>query len=198
MTGDNWERVEALFLVAADLPSEEQARFLDEACNGDSALRAELESLLVSDRKNGEAISRAVGAEAALLFSSDEAGREPLAGDRLGAYRVVREIGRGGMGAVYLATRDDDQYRKQVAIKVVKRGMDTVEVLGRFRHERQILANLDHPYIARLLDGGTTPDGRPFFVMDHVEGVPVDVFCRGRGLDVAARCELFLQICEAV
>ena len=198
MTGDNWERVEALFLVAADLPSEEQARFLDDACNGDTALRAELESLLVSDRKNGEAISRGVGAEAALLFGSDAAGREPHTGDRLGAYRVLREIGRGGMGAVYLATRDDDQYRKQVAIKVVKRGMDTVDVLGRFRHERQILANLDHPYIARLLDGGTTPDGRPFFVMDHVEGVPVDVFCRGRGLDVAARCELFLKICEAV
>src|SRR5690242_21591032 len=91
MTGDNWERVEALFLVAADLPSEEQARFLDDACNGDTALRAELESLLVSDRKNGEAISRGVGAEAALLFGSDAAGREPLTGDRLGAYRVLRE-----------------------------------------------------------------------------------------------------------
>jgi tetratricopeptide (TPR) repeat protein len=121
-----------------------------------------------------------------------------LIGGRLGAYRIVQEIGRGGMGAVYLATRDDDQYRKQVAIKVVKRGMDTAEVLERFRHERQILANLEHPYIARLIDGGTTADGRPFFVMDYVEGVPVDVFCRERALCVKERCQLFLRICEAV
>ena len=102
------------------------------------------------------------------------------------------------MGAVYLAVRDDDEYRKQVAIKLVKPGMDTDEVLGRFRHERQILANLDHPYIARLLEGGTTSQGRPFFVMDYVEGLPLDVFCRERALSVRARCEVFLKICEAV
>src|SRR6185437_5957762 len=97
-----------------------------------------------------------------------------------GPYRVLSEIGRGGMGSVYLATRGDEQYRKQVAIKVVKRGMDTADVLGRFRHERQILANLDHPYIARLLDGGTTPDGRPFFIMEFVEGRPLQVYCDER------------------
>jgi tetratricopeptide (TPR) repeat protein len=125
--------------------------------------------------------------------------QEPsFAGARLGAYRVVREIGRGGMGSVYLAERDDDQFHKLVAIKVVKRGMDTEEVLGRFRHERQILAGLEHAYIARLIDGGTTPDGRPFFVMEKVEGQPVDVYCREHNLNLKSRLRLFVRICEAV
>ena len=130
------------------------------------------ESLLESDRESTKNISAAITSEAALWT-----GFPNLAGDRLGSWRVVKEIGRGGMGTVYLAVRDDDQFQKQVAIKVVRHGMDTADVLGRFRHERQILANLDHPYIARLLDGGTTPDGRPFFVMDYVEGQPLDLFC---------------------
>ncbi len=193
MQVDNWDRVQQLFLSTVDLPLEEQVRFLDHACSGDARLRDEVESLLASDRKSTELISAAVGTESALLFAS-----ETLEGERLGAYRVIRQIGRGGMGAVYLARRDDDQYRKQTAIKVVKRGMDTVDVLERFRHERQILANLDHPYIARLLDGGTTPDGRPFFVMEFVEGRPVDAYCRERELDIKGRCRLFLRILEAV
>src|SRR5262249_40010969 len=121
-----------------------------------------------------------------------------LAGIRLGAYRLIEELGRGGMGSVYLAERDDDQFRKQVAVKIVKRGMDTREVLSRFRHERQILASLEHPYIARLLDGGTTPDGRPFFVMEKVDGQPIDEYCRDHSLDVESRLRLFLRVCEAV
>jgi serine/threonine protein kinase/tetratricopeptide (TPR) repeat protein len=195
MPADNWDRVEALFLRAADLAPDEQALFLDTMCASDTELRAEVESLLESDRKGGLEIAQAVRSEAAALLDDES---QPLIGARLGPYRVIREIGRGGMGSVYLATRDDDQYQKQVAIKVVKRGMDTADVLGRFRHERQILANLDHPYIARLLDGGTTADGRPFFVMDYVEGVSVDVFCATHGLNVQERCRLFLRICEAV
>ena len=106
--------------------------------------------------------------------------------------------GRGGMGTVYLAERDDEQFRKRVAIKLVTRGMDTAALLERFRHERQILADLDHPYIARLMDGGSTADGRPFFVMEHVEGQPIHVYCRERNLDVDARLRLFLRACEAV
>ena len=160
----DWDRVEGLFLSAADLPPREQEQFLEHACSGDTELRQEVESLLRSDRKSGAGISAAVEREAALLIDS------PFPGERLGAYRVLREIGRGGMGAVYLAARDDDQYRKHVAIKVVKRGMDTDAVLTRFRYERQILADLDHPYIAHVLDGGTTKDGRPFFVMEYVQG----------------------------
>jgi tetratricopeptide (TPR) repeat protein len=195
MPADNWDRVEALFLRAVDLPPSEQSLFLDSMCGADAELRAEVESLLESDRKGGQVIAEAVGSEAAALFDAES---QPLIGVRLGPYRVIREIGRGGMGAVYLATRDDDQYSKQVAIKVVKRGMDTADVLGRFRHERQILANLDHPYIAKLLDGGTTADGRPFFVMDYVEGVSLDTFCAQHKPSIEARCRLFLKICEAV
>jgi serine/threonine protein kinase len=129
--------------------------------------------LLAAARERGQAISAAISDEAALCCYGAS-----LAGERLGSWRVVNEIGRGGMGTLYLAVRDDSQFQKQVAIKVVRQGMDTANVLERFRHERQILANLGHSYIWRLLDGGTTPDGRPFFVMEYVEGKPLDLFCR--------------------
>src|SRR5579864_243504 len=189
MQPDSWNRVQGLFLSAVDLPPRERLAFLESNCAGDAELRAEVEAMLAADDNSGEAIASAVRGEASLLLES-----QPLEGERLGSYRVLREIGRGGMGAVYLATRDDDQYKKQVAIKVVKRGMDTAEVLARFRHERQILANLDHPYIARLFDGGTTADGRPYFVMEFVEGLPVDVFCNQRAAGTQARCRLFMRI----
>jgi tetratricopeptide (TPR) repeat protein len=201
MPPDFWERIQSLFLQAADLPPEEQAHFLDSACAIEPGLRAEVESLLATDRKGLECLSSAIENEAALLIDTWGAGpsdAQNLSGNRLGPWRAVREIGHGGMGIVYLATRDDDHFHKRVAIKVVRRGMETAEELGRFRHERQILANLDHPYIARLLDGGATSDGRPFLVMDYVEGVPVDVFCREHSLGVRERLELFLRICEAV
>jgi tetratricopeptide (TPR) repeat protein len=190
---ENWERIQDLFFAAADLPWEDQARFLDRHCGSDPIVRREVESLLAADPKMGEIVFSAIETEAQSLVALPT----PV-GSRLGAYRVVKEIGRGGMGTVYLGTRDDEQYQKQVAIKLIRHGMDTADVLDRFRHERQILANLDHPYIARLIDGGTAPDGRPFFVMDYVEGQPVDAFCRERGLDIRQRCGLFLSICEAV
>ncbi len=189
----DWNRVQSVFLSLADLPPEDQARLLDTTCADDGDLRAEVESLLESDREGGRVISSTIASEAARLF-----GAGTLIGDRLGAYRVVQELGRGGMGDVYLAVRDDDQFHKQVAIKVVRRGMDTADVLGRFQHERQILANLDHPYIARLLDGGTTFDGRPFLVMDYVEGQPLEAFCSEHKPDIKTRCLLFLRILEAV
>jgi tetratricopeptide (TPR) repeat protein len=193
MPPDRWNRIQSVFLSLADLPPEEQAEHLAAACGDDGELYAEVQSLLDSDRQSPQRISGAIAGEAGLFT-----GVRNLAGDRLGAWRVVREIGRGGMGTVYLAVRDDDQFQKQVAIKVVRHGMDTADVLGRFQHERQILANLDHPYIARLLDGGTTADGRPFFVMDYVEGQPLDVFCSQQKPDVKARCRLFLRVLEAV
>jgi eukaryotic-like serine/threonine-protein kinase len=189
----DWERVQELFLMAVELSAEERVRVLDAACPQGSGVRAEVESLLASDGDSGTIISDAVQGEAVLLLDSG-----PLVGRRVGAYRIVREIGRGGMGAVYLATRDDAEFRKQVAIKVVKPGMDTAEVLDRFRYERQILANLEHPYIARLFDGGSTAEGRPFFVMEYIEGRPVNEYCRVNTLSNRARCELFLRILEAV
>lgn len=190
---DNWERIQAVFLAAADLPYEEQAAFVDVECGGDLDLQREVESLLAFDSNEGARIVEAVEAEAQSLF-----GIEPILDSRLGAYRVVRELGRGGMGTVYLAARDDDQYEKQVAIKLIRHGMDTADVLDRFRHERQILANLDHPYISRLIDGGTSQDGRPFLVMEYVEGEPIDAYCSAHDLDIKQRCRLLLKVCEAV
>ena len=194
MPDHNWERVQNIFFEAADLSTQDRARFLDNACGGDASLRWEVESLLHEDSTAEVSLETAIRAEAAAMLTE-----EPLlAGTRLGAYRVIEEIGRGGMGTVYLAERDDDEYHKRVAIKVVKRGMDTDEVLHRFRHERQILAGLEHPYIARLIDGGTTPDGRPFFVMEKVKGEPINVYSSHHKLDLKSRLRLFLRVCEAV
>ena len=190
---DRWKQAEDLFLQAVDLPPAERARFLDSACATDHALRDEVASLIEADARNGEAITAAIEGEAQALFTPQVA-----AGTRIGAYRVISEIGRGGMGTVFLAVRADDQFQKQVAIKVIRPGMDTEDLLSRFRHERQILANLDHPYISRLLDGGSTPDGRPFLVMEYVQGEPLDIHCEKSGLDLRERCRLFLKVCEAV
>lgn len=190
---ENWERVQSLFLEAMDLRPEERAGFLDSACAGDADVRREVESLIAHDGTSEHLIAQALTDTAESLFKSED-----VIGARLGPWRVIREIGRGGMGTVYLACRDDDQFRKHVAIKVVKWGMDTADVLNRFRHERQILAHLDHPYIARLIDGGNTSEGRPFLVMEYVQGRPIDVYCRQDALNVEARCRLFLKVCQAV
>jgi len=192
--GASWHQIEKLFLEAADLPLAERAAFLDRVCDGDSELRLEVESLLRADTIGTSAITSAVECEAGLLLSDDAFS---LVGTRLGPYRLLEQIGRGGMGSVYLAERNDE-YRKRVAIKVVRRGMDTEEVLARFRHERQILAALEHPYIARLLDGGTTADGQPFFVMELVQGEPIDVYRRKRNLSLEDCLRLFLRVCQAV
>lgn len=189
----NWERIQSLFLQALDLAPAERASFLQAACADDTELRSEVESLIAHDGVTEQQISEALEDTALSLFES-----ENVAGTRLGVWRVLQEIGRGGMGTVYLASRDDDQFQKKVAIKVVKRGMDTAELLNRFRRERQILAHLDHPYIARLIDAGNTPQGQPFLVMEYVQGRPIDVYCRQDGLSVGKRCRLFLKVCEAV
>ena len=117
---------------------------------------------------------------------------------RIGVYRIVREIGRGGMSVVYLGERDDGAFEQRVAVKLIKPGTDTEDVLRRFEQERQILASLNHPAIARLYDGGSTERGHPYFIMELVEGEPIDVYCRSRGLELEARLELFVTVCEAV
>ena len=117
---------------------------------------------------------------------------------RIGPYRLVRRIGRGGMGTVYLAIRDDEAFQRRVAVKVLKRGMDTDAIVRRFRNERQILAGLSHPNIAALLDGGTTPDGLPYFAMEYIEGQPIVEFCDPARVDTTARLRLFREVCSAV
>jgi len=190
---EDWDRIQEIFLEAVDLPPAERAAFLDRACNSNAEVRGEVESLLRADGTNEAVVFAAIESEAASMLDEPS-----LVGARLGPYRVLREIGRGGMGAVYLAQRDDEHYRKLVALKVVQRGLDTAGVLARFRHERQILAGFEHPYIARLIDGGTTPDGRPFLVMEYVKGHPIVAYCRERNSDLESRLRLFLRVCEAV
>ncbi|HEX3744931.1 MAG TPA: tetratricopeptide repeat protein [Bryobacteraceae bacterium] len=189
--GELWSRTESLFLAALEIPENARARFLDGACGGDARLRAEVESLLAFDHGEEDLQAKFHTAAASIVDN------DLIVGQRAGAYQIIDELGRGGMGTVYRAIRADDEYRKQVAIKLVNRGMDTDATLERFRQERQILANLDHPYIARLLDGGSI-GGQPFFVMELVEGKPIDRYCREQDLPPEAICRLFLRVCEGV
>ena len=185
MTPERWQRVKELFQASCELDASERGRWLAEACAGDDDLRREVERLLQSFSEAGDFIEQ----PAMAATTTPE--------KRFGPYRVLRKIGHGGMGAVYLGVRDDDQYNKRVAIKVVQYG-DTEEILRRFRHERQILAGLDHPHIAKLLDGGTTPDGAPYFVMDYVEGLSLNEYCDANRLTISERLKLFRQVCSAV
>jgi serine/threonine-protein kinase len=191
MSAARWARVKDLVARAIELDAAAREALLAEASGEDLPLRREVESLLAAHDAAGDFIEAPA---AAGLFGSGSS----LEGARLGPYRLEREIGRGGMGAVYLAVRADDAYEKRVAIKVIKRGMDSDEIVRRFRHERQTLANLDHPNIARLLDGGTTSEGLPYFVMEYVEGEPLDEYCRSRTLGESDRLRLFRTVCGAV
>lgn len=193
MNTSRWEQVKSVLghaLERAD--SAERASFLAHACADDTSLRREVESLLqhASDRLDTCAAQLSIG--------GGLEGTPAIIGRRIGAYEIVRELGRGGMGAVYLATRADREFQKQVAIKLLKRGTDTDEVLSRFRAEREILARLEHPNIARLLDGGTTDDGLPYFVMEYVAGARITDYCFAHALGVADRLKLFLKVCGAV
>jgi serine/threonine-protein kinase len=199
-----WARLSPLLDELLELPPAERARRLDEACAGDAALKAQLERLLAADARAGRFLDSSAAAGFEELAGDQAAtparlGRdEAAAGAHIGPWRIVRELGQGGMGTVFLAERADGQFEQRVALKVVKRGMDTNEVLRRFLAERQILARLDHPHIARVLDGGVTEDGLPYFAMDYVEGQPITAYAREQGLSLPARLSLFDGVCEAV
>jgi eukaryotic-like serine/threonine-protein kinase len=200
LTPDRWRRIRAALDLVLEAPLAERARILDEACGEDPDLRAEVEALVEAESRAGPLLHVPVEeyADALAAELAQSRGAEPLAGTRMGAYRLIREIGRGGMGSVYLAERADGQFEHQVAVKVLRRGLDTDDVLRRFLTERQILASLDHPNVARLLDGGATDDGRPYLVMEHVEGQPIDRYCEERALGTEARVRLFVTIADAV
>jgi serine/threonine protein kinase/tetratricopeptide (TPR) repeat protein len=194
MTPEQWKQINDLVEAALEIAPDQRAAFLSGACGGDSSLRDEVESLLSSCNK-AEGFLDGLLDEAVTLIGGAE---PPVAGLMIGSYRVIRELGRGGMGTVYLAGRADDTYKKRVAIKLIKRGMDTEDVVRRFRNERQILASLDHPNIARLLDGGTTSQGLPYFVMEYIDGQPIDRYCDEQRLTTVARLQLFRTVCAAV
>src|SRR5687768_18281520 len=200
MTPERWRQVEEIFQAALDLGPQERALYVSEVCANDATLKRDVETLLSQHESAGELLEDPLYGDTQLsaleAFAFEE--EDPLIGRRLGAYRIEREIGRGGMGAVYEAVRVDNEFVLRVAIKLVKRGMDTDFVLRRFRKERQILAALDHPNIARLLDGGTTADGLPYFVMEYVEGHPIYRYCDDHQLSIIERLKLFREVCAAV
>src|SRR6476661_7234873 len=199
MTPERWRQVEEIFQSALDLQPEARAAFLAEACAADTTLKGHVEALLSQHDSGGGLLEQPLyGTTEMNALESFIEEEDPLIGRRLGTYRIEREIGRGGMGAVYEASRADNEFHKRAAIKLVKRGMDTDFILRRFRKERQILAALDHPHIAGLLDGGTTEDGLPYFVMEYIEGQPLYSYCDNNKLNITERLKLFRSICDAV
>lgn len=194
MTPVEWNAVKEILNSALECEPADRPTYLEQACGGDGALRRQIEALIEAD---GQAWSL-MEAPAAASSSLTAPTRLPTSGERIGAYELLQEIGHGGMGVVYLARRADDQFDKKVAIKLARVGMGGDSMERRFRAERQIVASLDHPNIARLLDGGATADGRPYLVMEYVEGQPLGQWCDGRNLSTRERLEIFLEVCAAV
>jgi len=195
MSSDRWQLVDDLFHQVIAQTGEARRAFLAQACAGNEELLREVERLVKAHEAASGFMSAPVAGQAFNLLSEPE---PSPAGAMVGPYQIVRELGRGGMGAVYLAERADDQFHKRVAVKLIKRGLDTDAVLRRFRDEREILAGLEHPNIARLLDAGTADDGRPYVLMEYVDGLAIDRFCEQQRLTIDARLDLFLQVCAAV
>ena len=184
---ERWQKVKELMLSAAELAPSDRSTFLNEACGSDESLRQSVDSLLVAD-------------QAAEDFLEEPAYRvfeRPLP-SRIGPYKVLRELGRGGMGTVYLAVRGDGDYGVRVALKVLEPRLAHGDFVRRFRAEGHVLARLRHPNIAALLDGGTSPEGLPYLVMEYVRGTPVDLYCRDRDLPLEQQLRLFQRVCSAV
>ena len=196
---ERWRQIESVLDAALDLPPEQRDGFLHRRCERDAELRANVEQLLRACDSSEHFLEQPVAGEAAPFVALSLASADlPGPGTRVGAYRIIGESGRGGMGVVYLAERDDGAFRMRVALKLVRRAGTGDALTRRFEEERQILASLEHPGIARLIDGGAMQDGRPYLVMEYVEGTPIDRFCDDRALDVDARLELFCRVCDAV
>jgi serine/threonine protein kinase/tetratricopeptide (TPR) repeat protein len=195
MTPEEWQRVRPILESALELAPVSRPAFLDEACS-DPSLRIEVESLILSHEQAG---TNALKPGAVLGLNPDEETRFRLpTGKRIGVYEILEEIAVGGMGAVYRAFRADGQYKAQVALKIVRSELGAEFTAARFRNERQILASLNHPNIAKILDGGATADGVPYFVMELIEGQRLDDYCDAHKLTTTERLQLFLQICSAV
>jgi serine/threonine protein kinase len=186
LTPERWQRIKEVFAEALEHNPSERAAFLKEVCAADVSLRSEVESLLAAAESEEAAPAEHSPVEDAMI------------GRRIGAYKIIQRVGRGGMATVYLASRADEQCEKQVAIKILLPELGSEELLRRFRNERQTLAKLDHPNIVKLLDGGSTEEGLPYLVMDYVQGEPVDKYCDNHKLSTEERLRLFCQICAAV
>jgi eukaryotic-like serine/threonine-protein kinase len=190
MTSDHWREADRILGDVLDLAEPERRSYIESACAGSPALAAEVESLLAEERRRGPLD--------ALAAAGPDNGDESYEGRRVGPYRLIREIGRGGMGSVWLAERDDEQFRKRVAVKLIAAGLPVSEALRRFGEERQILASLEHAHIARLLDAGRSDEGLQYIVMEYVEGVPITEYCDAGRLDARARAKLLRTISSTV
>ena len=188
----SWHQIKEIVALALEQKPETRDVFVRQACGQDPALLAEVESLLLHSQSADNILENSPLANVLSLPAND------MAGKRVGAYRIVEEIGRGGMAVVYLAERDDQHFRKRVAIKMVGSGENTDEILRRFENERQTLAALDHPNIVKLLDGGSTEDGRPYLVMEYVDGIAIDKYCDLDQLSIPDRLRLFQSVCGAM
>ncbi|RMF65161.1 MAG: hypothetical protein D6746_00770 [Bacteroidetes bacterium] len=191
----SWDRIETLFFAALERMPEARSAYLKEACADDPDLRREVEAMLFAHEESGS-----LHIEERLLAGPSTSRPEPesMAGKDVGPYHLKRLLGRGGMGEVYLAERADGQYEQHVALKLIRTGLHSAEILARFRMERQILAQLVHPNIAYLTDGGVTPEGRPYLVMPFVDGVPITLYCDTHRLPIDERLRLFRTVCTAV
>ncbi|MFN0110098.1 MAG: tetratricopeptide repeat protein [Blastocatellia bacterium] len=194
MNPERWQRIEEAFRTVVDRSPAEREGHLTRICGDDEELRREVLELLAHETADGfleEPIKHAT-------FAVTQPSTDEMLGQRIGPYRLIRMVGRGGMGVVYEAARDDQQFDQRVALKIIKRGMDSDFVRERFLRERQILASLDHPYIARLLDGGATADGLPYFAMEFVEGEPITDYCQQQKFSLVAKLKLFRDVCASV
>lgn len=193
MTTNRWQQVEQIFHEACDLPAERRPAFLEHACQGDEALRREVESLLDAEPPQPDFLEPPALESAATMLASALPTMKP---PEIPGYQIIRELGEGGMGLVYLAEQETP-LRRLVALKLIKPGMDSRQVIARFNAERQSLALMDHPNIAAVYDAGSTPDGRPFFVMEFVDGVSIVEYCDRHRLPTRARLDLFTRVCAA-
>ena len=194
MTPERWKKIEEIFSQAIELPKPEREAFLQHTCSDDAELLTELQSLLEHEHETGTMLATVISHAAGSLSESE---LKRFEGRHIGPYRITGLIGQGGMAEVYSAIRDDDQYQKQVAIKLI-RNPGAAFLIKRFQYERQILASLENPCIARFLEGGTTEDGIPYLVMEYIKGEPITTYCASRNLNLRARLQLFRSVCDAV
>ncbi|MCB0729945.1 MAG: serine/threonine protein kinase [Ignavibacteriae bacterium] len=187
-----WEKVEELFSKALDIDKKDRLEFLQNNCENNHKLLNDVISLLNED----EEIHPLLNKKASELINIEE--KLNFVGQQIGNYKLLEEIASGGMGTVFLAERCDGIFEQKVALKIIKPGLSTIPIIRRFQHERQILANLQHPNIARLFDGGVTEDKRPFFTMEYVDGIPIDEYCDKNKLTIKKRLKLFIKVCDTV
>ncbi|HLY99404.1 MAG TPA: serine/threonine-protein kinase, partial [Candidatus Angelobacter sp.] len=194
MNPAEWKTVEDILASALDLPLERQAAYVEQCCTDSPEIRKEVEELLEAYR----AAEKCIEPRAGNFDLPEDFFDDAFLGTRIGTYKLVERIGDGGMGMVYRAERDDQQFTQVVAVKLVRAGLHDPELLKRLRTERQILALLEHPHIARLLDGGITAGGQPYIVMEYIEGARITDYCKSKNLNIKQRLALFRQICSAV